>query len=243
MCTVEEGDYDVDCKCSQYGHDDGDDRHSIAMLLIAETDETLQASRIDRLNRFLSDVHSYGIYTKLRRALLYISLTLMTLLFIILLFIFFWKYYQNTNGIVAISLHGNGQVQIGRAGFPFHSWTCLFKHGAIDLVEGRKIAIKRSGLYHIYTQMLFFYNAVRLKRNFTVNPVMDFGVTQARTNKRLLATSVSIHSCRVACTRYVAGIVCLQTGDMLTLDTATPGVYFKMVKDKAFFGAYLISDE
>ena len=91
--------------------------------------------------------------------------------------------------------------------------------------------------------MLFFYNAIRLKRNFTVNPVMDFGVTQVQTNERLIATSVSIHYCRVVCTRYVAGIVRLQTGDMLTVDTATPGVYLKMVKEKAFFGAYLISDE
>ena len=242
MYTVEEGDYDVDCKCLQYDYDDGDANQSISTLLIEETDDVLQANKLDRLNRFLSDVRRYGINMKIQRALLYISL-IITFLVIILLSIFFWKYHHNINGKVAISLYGNGQVQIGRAGFPFHSWKCLFKHGDIELAEGRKIVIKRSGLYHLYMQMLFFHNAVRSKRNFTVNPAMDFGVTQARTNERLIATLVSIHSCRVVCTRYIAGIVRLQTGDMLTLDTATPGVYFKMVKEKAFFGAYLISDE
>ena len=242
MCNDVEGDYVVDCKCSQYDYDDGNDSQYIATLLMEETTEELQANKIDRLYSFLSDVRKYGIKKKDQRDLLYISIVI-TLLVIILISIFFWKYHHNINGIVAISLYGNGQVQIGRAGFPFHSWKCLFKHGDIDLVEGNKIVIKRSGLYHLYTQMLFFCNAVRSKRNFTVNPVMDFGVTQVQTNERLIATSVSIHYCRVACTRYVAGIVRLQTGDMLTVDTATPGVYFKMVKEKAFFGAYLISDE
>ena len=230
-----DGDYDADdCECSQY------DYESIA---IEETnDDALRAN--DRLKGFLSDVRSrYGINTKTQR--LYLSIIITLLLVITLISIFFWKYHHNIDGVAAISLYGNGRVQIGRAGFlPFHSWKCLFKRGDIDLVEGKRIVIKRPGLYHLYAQMMFFRNAVRSKRNFTVNPVMDFGVTRAKTNERLIATSVSIHSCRVACTRYVAGIVRLRSGDILTLDSATPGVYFKMVKEKAFFGAYLlIGDE
>ena len=112
MCNDEEGDYVVTCKCSQYDYDDGNDSQYIATLLMEETTEELQANKIDRLYSFLSDVRKYGIKKKDQRDVLYISIVI-TLLVIILISIFFWKYHHNINGIVAISLYGNGQVQIG----------------------------------------------------------------------------------------------------------------------------------
>ena len=234
-----EGDFVARCTCSQCN--DGDDSQSVDTLIVEGIGDELQANKIERLNSFLSDVCRYDTVKKGHRDLVYLSM-IITLSIIILVSIFFWKHQHSNKAIVAISLYGNGQLQVGRAGSPFHSWKCLFKYGNIDLVEGKKIVIRRSGLYHLYAQMFFFYNTMRSLRNFTANPVMDFGITRAQTYERLIGTSVSIHYCRVACTRYVAGIIPLQKGDILTLDTSTPGVYFKMLKGKTFFAAYLLND-
>ena len=85
MCNDEEGDYVVTCKCSQYDYDDGNDSQYIATLLMEETNEELQANKIDRLNRFLSDVRRYGIKKKDQRRCIYLRMNLVNLLQVFML--------------------------------------------------------------------------------------------------------------------------------------------------------------
>ena len=204
-------------------------------------DNELVRNKVEHLNAFISDVRRYRYNKKKKgkRDWLYI-IVIVTLLIVILIFPFFLKFNESKD-IVVIILRGNGQIQIGRQGLPIHSWKCNFMQGEIDFIERKKIVIKKSGLYNLYAQMLFYRNEIKSPRNFTMNSVMDFGVSEARTKERLIAATVSIYSCSVACTRYVSAIVWLRKDDILLIDTATPGVYFKMIKEKAFFGAYLIS--
>ena len=140
----------------------------------------------------------------------------------------------------ALSLTGNGQVVQGWKGIPIRNWQLHFQHGDIDFVEGKKIRIRQTGLYQLYAQMFFYNNAETYgTRNISV---MDFGITKVHTNERIIAATVALSSCEVACTRHISTFVCLQSGDLLIVDTATSGVYFKMIAEKSLFGAYLVSD-
>ena len=140
----------------------------------------------------------------------------------------------------ALSLTGNGQVVQGWKGIPIRNWQLHFQYGDIDFVEEKKIRIRQTGLYQLYAQMFFYNNAETYgARNISV---MDFGVRKVHTNERIISATVALSSCEVACTRHISSFVFLQSGDLLIVDTATSGVYFKMIAEKTLFGAYLVSD-
>ena len=61
-----------------------------------------------------------------------------------------------------------------------------------------------------------------------------------RMNKRLLASTISLTFCMDACTNHVSGIIYLKNESILTVHTATPGIYFKMIKEKTSLGAFLL---
>ena len=71
---------------------------------------------------------------------------------------------------------------------------------------------------------------------------MHIGVVNRRINKRLLSATISLSSCMNACTKHVSGIIYLTNESILTAHTATPGICFKMIKEKTRFGAFLLHE-
>ena len=178
---------------------------------------------------------------------------LMLILTSIIFCVIIWQFYQLnyiksllveernlTNNFTAISVVGNGQVVRGNRDIPIHSWVIRFQYGDISFDHGTKINIKISGFYYIYVQMFFYRNGNMYLTANRNKSVMDFGVVNRRVNKRLIAATVSLTSCMVACTKHVSGIFRLEKGYILSVDTKTPGIYFKMVREKTLLEVYLL---
>ena len=89
--------------------------------------------------------------------------------------------------------------------------------------------------------MFFSQNGIMFNGNRT--DTMDFGVRNALTMKRIITATVALESCLDACTRHISSYVILELGDKLIIDTSTPGVYFKMIRAKTFFGAYMVGGQ
>ena len=141
----------------------------------------------------------------------------------------------------ALSLIGNEQVIRGTRYLPIRGWTIEYQYGNISFLHGTKIRVKVAGFYYVYLQMFFYQNGNRYKK--TVNKetsVMHIGVVNRRMNKRLLAATISLTSCMNVCTKHVSRIIYLQNNSVLTVHTATPGIYFRMIKEKTHFGVFLL---
>ena len=140
----------------------------------------------------------------------------------------------------ALSLIGNEQVVRGVRYLPIRGWKIEYQYGNISFLHGRKIQIKVAGFYYVHLQMFFYQNGNRYKTVNKEKYVMDIGIVNRGLNKRLLAATISLTSCMNVCTKHVSRIIYLKKESILTVHTATPGVYFRMIKEKTHFGVFLL---
>ena len=150
------------------------------------------------------------------------------------------KENSKSSNFTALSLIGNGQVVYGARYLPIRGWTVQYQYGDISFLHGTKIRVKIAGFYYVHLQMFFYQNGNRYKTVNKEKSVMHIGVVNRRMNKRLLAATISLTSCMNACTNHVSGIIYLKNESILTVHTATPGIYFRMIKEKTRFGAFLL---
>ena len=150
------------------------------------------------------------------------------------------KENYNASSLTALSLVGNNQVVRGVRYFPIRGWTIEYQFGDISFLHGTKIRIKIAGFYYVYLQMFFYENGNRYKTVNKENSVMDIGVVNRRLNKKLLAATISLSSCMNVCTKHVSRIIYLKNDTILTVHTATPGIYFRMIKEKTHFSVFLL---
>lgn len=140
----------------------------------------------------------------------------------------------------SLSLIGNEQVVRGARYLPIRGWTIQHQFGDISFHHGTEIRIKVAGFYYVYLQMFFYQNGNRYKTVNKENSVMDIGIVNRGLNKRLLATTISLSSCMHVCTNHVSGVIYLKNDSILTVHTATPGIYFRMIKEKTHFDVFLL---
>ena len=69
---------------------------------------------------------------------------------------------------------------------------------------------------------------------------MDIAIVNRRSGKRILAVTISLISCINACTKHTSGISYLRNGSILAVNTATPGIYFRMIREKTQFSVFLL---
>ena len=69
---------------------------------------------------------------------------------------------------------------------------------------------------------------------------MDIAVVNKRSDKRILAATISLTSCINACTKHSSSISYPGNGYILTVNTATPGIYFRMIREKTQFSVFLL---
>ena len=147
----------------------------------------------------------------------------------------------NTSNFIALSLTGNGQVVCGmRRYLPIRGWILHYQYGDILFSQGTNIEIKVSGYYYIQLQMFFFRNGKLFKVINKEKSVMDIAVVNRISEKRILAVTIPLTSCINACTKHASSISYLETGSILTVNTATPGIYFKMIREKTQFSVFLL---
>ena len=145
-----------------------------------------------------------------------------------------------SSNFTALSLIGNEQVVRGARYLPIRGWTIQYQYGNISFIHGRKIQIKIAGFYYVNLQMFFYQNGKRYKTVNKEKSVMHIGVVNRRMNKRLLAATISLTSCMNTCTKHVSGIIYLKNDTILTVHTATPGIYFRMIKEMTHFDVFLL---
>ena len=147
----------------------------------------------------------------------------------------------NTLNFTALALTGNGQVVCGKRRYlAIRGWILHYQYGDISFSEGRNIEIKVSGFYYIQLQMFFFQNGKLFRVVNKEKAVMDIAVVNRRSGKRILAVTISLNSCINACTKHTSGISYLRNGSILAVNTATPGIYFRMIREKTQFSVFLL---
>ena len=140
----------------------------------------------------------------------------------------------------ALSLIGNNQVVHTARYLPIRGWKVEYQYGNISFLHGRKIQIKVAGFYYVHLQMFFFQNGNRYKTVNKEKYVMDIGIVNRGLHERLLSSTISLTSCMNVCTKHASRIMYLKSDNILSVHTATPGIYFRMIKEKTHFGAFLL---
>lgn len=146
------------------------------------------------------------------------------------------------SNFTAISLRGNDQVVHGEKDLPIRGWNIEFRYGGISFHHDSEIHIGITGVYYVYLQMFFYQNgdSYSSSMNGKDQAVMDIGITNKQLNKRHLSSSVPLISCMNVCTRHISTLLHLKEGHVLSVDTASPGIRIKMVKERTFFDVVLL---
>ena len=64
---------------------------------------------------------------------------------------------------------------------------------------------------------------------------MDDGIINRVSYERIVAMTIELNSCRKACTKDTFSIIYIKEDSILSIISGTPGIYFKMFKEKTWF--------
>ena len=149
---------------------------------------------------------------------------------------------ENYSNFTAISLRGNGEVIRGERDIQIRGWNIEFQYGDISFHHDSEVHIRITGVYYVYLQMFFYLNGDSYSSPMKAKDkaVMDVGVINKQSTKRYLSAAVPLISCMNVCTRHLSGLLHLKQGHILSVGTVTPGILFKMIKEKTLFDVFLL---
>ena len=152
--------------------------------------------------------------------------------------------YQAQEEPVILMLSGNTQTSVG-SGYQeaIRGWEINYMQGNITFFQDKYIKIEIAGFYYVSLQLIIWRSKGVIERKNNDTVILDIGVFDVKTLRRLLAASFDLRFCEDICTRNVQNILKLEKGDILGVNSMNLNIFIRMMRSKNHFSVYLVKNQ